>query len=69
MILNDIFATNVRKARNSKGWSQDELGERSGLTRNYIGEIERAEKSPTLDTVEALANALDVKPEVLITRS
>jgi len=40
------------------GLSQEELGEQSGLTRNYIGMIERGETSPTLDAVEAIALAL-----------
>ena len=66
MTLNEIFAGGVRKARNKQGWTQDELGERSGLTRHYIGIIERAGKSPTLESVEAIALALDVDPQSLI---
>lgn len=66
MILNEIFATHVRKNRNERGWSQEELGERAGLARNYIGMIERCETSVTLDTLSAIAGAFDVEPESLI---
>ena len=66
MNLNENFATHVRKNRNKKGWSQDELGERAGLTRNYVGMIERCETSVTLDALSAIAAAFDVDPESLI---
>ncbi|MEL7539918.1 MAG: helix-turn-helix transcriptional regulator [Pseudomonadota bacterium] len=58
MDLNQIFARSVRKLRHEQGLSQDDLGEMSGLTRNYIGMIERDETSPTLDSVAAIAKAL-----------
>jgi len=58
MDLNQTFARSVRKLRHEQGLSQDDLGEMSGLTRNYIGMIERGETSPTLDSVEAIAKAL-----------
>ena len=55
-----IFAQNVKRIRLAKGYSQDELGEQSGLTRNYIGNIERRENSPSLQSMEAVADALGV---------
>lgn len=58
MDLNQTFARSVRKLRHELGLSQEELGEQSGLTRNYIGMIERGETSPTLDAVEAISAAL-----------
>ena len=57
MDLNQTFARSVRKMRHEHGLSQEALGEQSGLTRNYIGMIERGETSPTLDAVEAIAKA------------
>lgn len=58
MELKEIFARNVRRIRNARGLTQDELGDASGLTRNYIGMIERAETSPTLDAIDAICQAL-----------
>lgn len=46
--------------RLEKGFSQEELGGQSGLTRNYIGNVERRENSPSLQSMEAIASALDV---------
>ena len=55
-----IFAQNMRRIRLEKGFSQDELGEQSGLTRNYVGNVERQENSPSLQSMEAVAGALGV---------
>jgi transcriptional regulator with XRE-family HTH domain len=40
--------------------SQEKLAEKAGLNRNYIGEIERAEKNITLETLEKIAKVLEV---------
>jgi len=42
------------------------LGERSGLTGNYIGNLERGEQSPTLVALEAIAEALDMTDSEMI---
>ena len=55
-----IFAQNLKRIRLAKGFSQDELGAQCGLTRNYIGNIERQENSPSLQSMEAVADALGV---------
>ena len=55
-----IFASNMRRIRREKGLSQDELGDQCGLTRNYIGNVERRENSPSLQSMEAIAQALEV---------
>jgi transcriptional regulator with XRE-family HTH domain len=54
------FAVNLRSARMARGFSQEELGARAGLHRNYIGSVERNEKNISIDTIERLANALGV---------
>lgn len=43
------------------GWSQDELAYRSGLNRVFMGEVERGEKSVSIETIAKIAAALRVK--------
>ncbi len=46
--------------RTDRGWSQEDLGARSGLTYKFIGEVERGQKSPSLDSLDKLARGLGV---------
>ncbi len=55
------FADNMRIARLKMRLSQDELAERSGLHRTYVGSVERAERNISIDNMEAIANALDLE--------
>lgn len=48
------------------GLSQEKLAFRCGSHRNYIGEIERGEKSPSLHIIFALAEALEMEASALI---
>jgi transcriptional regulator with XRE-family HTH domain len=55
------FGEMVRKIRNKKGFSQEELAYKANLHRTYIGMIERAEKNITLINIEKIANALEIE--------
>lgn len=68
MKLTAVFARNLRLCRQASGLSQERLAEFAGLDRNYIGKLEREESSPTLDTIEALAVAMQIDAEKLIRR-
>lgn len=60
------FGEKVREKRAILRLSQEELAERAGVHRTYIGMIERAEKNITLENVEKLAKALKTSiPELL----
>lgn len=60
------FGAKVREKRAAMRLSQEELAERAGVHRTYIGMIERAEKNITLENVEKLAKALKTPiPELL----
>lgn len=55
------FGQKVRKERMNLGLSQEELAARAGVHRTYIGMIERAEKNITIENIEKLAKALNLK--------
>ena len=55
-----IFAENLRKARQVKKLSQEDLAELAGLHRTYVGSVERAERNVSIDNMERLAAALGV---------
>ncbi|WP_084799725.1 helix-turn-helix transcriptional regulator [Bradyrhizobium sp. Ai1a-2] len=65
MKLRRVVAQNLRRQRRKSGLSQEELADRAGLNRNYIGMIEREENSPTVDALEQISEALGVDPVVL----
>ncbi|PIB92289.1 helix-turn-helix domain-containing protein [Caulobacter sp. FWC2] len=59
------FGRTVRLLRSAAGLSQEELADRSGLHRNYIGGVERGERNAGLKAVYALARGLGVEPAEL----
>lgn len=66
MKLKEIFRKNVRYYRKKSKLTQDNLAKLSGLSTNYIGEIERTGRKATLDTVEKIANGLNIDPKKLL---
>lgn len=54
------FGARIAELRRQRNISQEELAERCGVHRTYIGSIERGEKSPTLNTIEKFAKGLGV---------
>ena len=62
----ESIGKNIRKYRNEKNMRQEDLAEKTGLSTNYIGMIERGEKLPSLDTFIEIANALDVSSDMLL---
>ena len=63
--IKEIFAKNVREYRLKLKWTQEELAEKSGLHRTYISAIERSKRSISLDNIQKIANALDIKVQKL----
>ena len=54
------FGQRVRELRIKQQLSQEELADKAGVHRTYIGMIERAEKNITLKNIEKLAKALNI---------
>jgi transcriptional regulator with XRE-family HTH domain len=66
MDLKEAMATNLRRARHAKGWTQEELADRAGLSARYLGSIERAAVSASVTVLGHLAEALRIDPCELI---
>lgn len=54
------FGLALRRQRQARRWSQECLAEASDLNRSYVGELERGEAVPSLQTLGKLATALEV---------
>lgn len=55
-----IIGKRIAEKRRKMNYSQEQLAEKVGLHRNYIGLIERAEKRVTIYNLQKIANALDL---------
>lgn len=64
--LNQVVAINLRQQRKRIGISQEDLAEKCGLHRTYIGAIERSERNITLQTLERIAESLAISPHDLL---
>lgn len=63
----DTIGKNIRKFRLVKKLRQEDLAEKTGLTANYIGMVERGEKIPSLETFIKIVNALGVSSDMVLT--
>lgn len=61
----ELVGHRIREYRAKKGLSQEELAHRADLHTAHLGQIERGEKSPTLDSLEKVVNALGITFEEL----
>jgi transcriptional regulator with XRE-family HTH domain len=61
-----LFGRRVRALRKLRGFTQEELGERSNVSGKLVGQIERGEGNPTLEVIADLAAALLVEPAALL---
>ena len=66
--LKVTVATNVRRLRNAKGWTQEDLADRVGISARYVGQIERAQASMSVTVLGRVADALKVEAGELVRR-
>lgn len=69
MTIRETFAANMRKYRKAAKLTQEQLAERAGLHRTYIGGIEQQRINVSLNNVEKIARALDVDPALFFMAS
>jgi transcriptional regulator with XRE-family HTH domain len=60
--LRDLFATNLRRLRNARGLSQDDLAAEAEMSRSYLSQIETGKYHVSLKIIAKLAAVLDAEP-------
>lgn len=60
--LSKHFGWRIQQLRKAARLTQEELGKRSKMEGKHVGEVERGERNPTLETVERLLRALQAEP-------
>ena len=60
MDMRRLVGRNARKFRLAKGLTQEEFAERSGFSQQYISDLERGRRNPTVVSLYELAQALGV---------
>ncbi|MCQ2591855.1 MAG: helix-turn-helix domain-containing protein [Treponema sp.] len=58
--ITHILGKNIRELRKQKGWTQEVLAEKSGISVPFMTQIELGKKSASLEVVESIAYALTV---------
>ena len=66
MTLRQIFASNLRRIRAERELTQEKLADLAGIDRTYVSALERQVYSASLDTIERLAEILDVAASELL---
>jgi transcriptional regulator with XRE-family HTH domain len=64
--VREVLAYNIRVARVTRGWSQEQLALECELDRTYVSAVERARWNVSLSNIERFAVALELAPWVLL---
>jgi transcriptional regulator with XRE-family HTH domain len=57
-----VFASNLRRIRHEKGFSQEALAYEAGVNRTYMSKLEKGDSFVGLEVMVKLAKVLDVEP-------
>lgn len=55
------LGTKIKKFRQDKKLTQEEVAEQIGVSSTYVGFIEQGQRTPSIKTADKIARALDVK--------
>ena len=66
MDMRKLVGRNFGKLRKAKGFTQERFAEASGFTQQYVSDLERGRRNPTVVTLFHLASALGVTPADLV---
>lgn len=60
------MGTRIRQIRKAKGWSQDKLAKKCGISLNFMGHIERGTRKMSMDTFVNLCRELEINADALL---
>ena len=69
MDMRKLVGLNVRRLRIARQLTQEQFAERSGFSQQYISDLERGRRNPTIVSLYELAVALDAWPVDLLHES
>jgi transcriptional regulator with XRE-family HTH domain len=64
----EMFKERLRAARDLRGWNQTDLANRAGMPPSSIAHFESGSRKPSFDTLQKLANTLEVTTDYLLGR-
>ena len=64
--LKKILAENIKEKRRKRGLTQEKLAEKVGMSLQYLAMLELAQKFPSGDMLERIANALEIEAYELL---
>jgi CheY-like chemotaxis protein len=67
--LRTLLGAAIKSGRSQLGISQEELAARAGLHRTYVSDLERGARNPSIESVEKLAQALQISVSMLFDKA
>lgn len=65
MTIEKQLGMRIKYLRGKKRWSQEDLALEADVNKNYISDLERGMRNPTIKVLEKIANALEISLEEL----
>ncbi len=65
MTINKQLGARIRYLRQQKNWSMEDLALEAEINRNYLCDLERGSRNPTVNVLNRIAKALDVNLSTL----
>lgn len=66
MDMRRLVGLNFARLRKEKGFTQERFAETSGFTQQYVSDLERGRRNPTVVTLFHLASPLGIAPAELV---
>ena len=65
MTINKQLGARIRYLRQQKNWSMEDLALEAEINRNYLCDLERGSRNPTVNVLNKIAKALDINLSTL----